>query len=497
MSIVFLYGSFVQAQQRPHVLFISIDDLNDWVGPLGGHPYVKTPNIDALFERGVSFRSAHCSQPVCAASRNSLLSGLHPTTSGWYYGTNSYSETYPTVMANHPMLPQFFKDNAYTTYQVGKVFHGNDNDIDVINDSDLWSVEAPNFWSTTFANSDARYSKKFLPLPAGLGQFWQYFEDSLGWDAERIDDEVGHALCAGPAPDSLIPNEDVMIDAQIAMWADSIINLNHSDPFFLAVGFMRPHVPYCVPQQYFDLYDSSELVLPDIPADEMCDIPFFGKAIARGNSSPGGDYEHVSKIANFEKELVHGYLASVSFVDAQLGRVIDALDASGLWDSTIIVLWSDHGQHLGEKRAFRKQALWEEDTRVPLFVKTVNGTNAGTAVNQVVSLLDVYPTLAELCGFTIPASLDGQSLKPLIDNPATITDSMVLSNWYYGNYAVRSNHWRYIQYRDGGQELYDHRVDPGEHHNLAQDPLYASVITAHQQRIPANPAPPAGELVFS
>jgi iduronate 2-sulfatase len=224
----------------------------------------------------------------------------------------------------------------------------------------------------------------------------------------------------------------------------------------------------------------------------MSDIPNMGKSIAYGTIKTGDHYAVVNLSDTYWKELVYGYLACVSFVDDQAGKVIDALENSKYADNTIVVLWSDHGQHLGEKKHWRKQALWEESTKVPLYFKMPGQKTQGLKTKEAVSLLDIYPTLVDLCNLPDAPKLEGNSLAPLIQNPEMEWNKPVLNSWYYGNYAIRSNDWRYIQYRDGSEELYNHQNDPGEHINLASDPQYAEIIAEHKKWLPETNALPAG-----
>ena len=469
-------------EKRPNVLFISVDDLNDWEGAMGGNSQVKTPNMDKLFGKGVLFTNAHCSQAVCNASRNSLLSGLHPSTTGWYSSTTDMRATYEEVMGEHKMLPQFFKDNGYRTMAVGKVFHQGVSDYKDRTD-DFWDVTGPKYKiKGELLERGAGYGgKMFYPFPKEGNRIVQRFGEA---------GKKGSSLCAGPLDAEDMP-DGKMFDDLIAEWAVERLDEDYEKPFFLAVGFVRPHLPFTAPRKYFDLYDPEEIVVPDVPEDEMSDIPMMGKSIAYGTLEQG-DHRSVELVSDdYWRELVHGYLACVSFVDAKIGEVVDALEASGRMDNTIIVLWSDHGQHLGEKRHWRKQSLWEESTRVPLFFKMADA-EVGKKCPEAVSLLDIYPTLIDLCGLPPAPKLDGESLLPLLENPAAERDVPVLSSWYYGNYAVRSRDWRYISYRDGGEELYDHRTDPGEHTNLASNPEYAGIIATHRKWIPEKDVLPAG-----
>ncbi|WP_253158197.1 sulfatase [Stieleria tagensis] len=463
-------------------MFLSIDDLNDWEGGMGGNRQAKTPHLDQLFERSVLFTNAHCSQAVCAASRNSLLSGIHPSTSGWYTSTASMRKTYDQVMGEHKMLPQHFRDSGYQTFAAGKVFHQGVSDYKE-RTQDFWDETAPGYKvpKRLLARGDGYGGKHFYPFPKNgsqiIDRYGQGFSD-------------GNSLCYGALDRDDMPGGK-MFDELIADWAVEQLAQEHTKPFFMAIGFVRPHVPYTAPKEFFDLYDLDDIQVPEVPDDEMSDVPIMGKSIAYGTIKTGDHYAVVNLSDTYWKEMVYGYLACVSFVDAQAGRVLDALSNSQYADNTIVVLWSDHGQHLGEKKHWRKQSLWEESTRVPLCFH-VPGAAAGQRHNAV-SLLDVYPTLVELCDLPPAPKLEGESLVPLIIDASVSREHPVLSSWYYGNYAVRSDRWRYIHYRDGSEELYDHQSDPGEHTNLASSPEFESVIADHKKWLPPNGALPAGK----
>jgi len=467
--------------KQPNVLFISIDDLNDWTGTLNGHPQAITPNLDRLFEQGILFTNAHCSQAVCTASRNSLLSGIHPATSGWYSSTGAMRRSYDQVMGDHKMLPQYFKDNGYKTMAVGKIFHQGVTDYKDKIDA-FWDEYAPDYKvpKDLKDRGDGYGGTKFYPFPKDHSQIINHYGKDF---------DSGQSLCWGALEREDMP-EGKMFDELISEWAVKKLQEKHEKPFFLAVGFVRPHVPYTAPKEYFDLYNLDEIEIPRVPEDEMTDIPNMGKSIAYGTIKTGDHYAVVHLSDTYWKELVYAYLACVSFVDDQAGKVLDALENSDYADNTIVVLWSDHGQHLGEKKHWRKQALWEESTKVPLLFK-MPGQKNGVQCEQVVSLLDIFPTLIDLCELPPSKKLEGEILTPLLIKPDMKWDKPVLNSWYYGNYAVRSQNWRYIQYRDGSEELYNHQKDPGEHTNLATDPEYAEIIAEHKKWIPEKGALPA------
>lgn len=494
--LLFGLGKTIQAQQtihnKPNVFFISVDDLNDWQGAVLGHPQVKTPNLDKLFAQGVLFTNAHCSQPVCNASRNSVLSGIHPSSSGWYSSTQKMKLTYDQVMKNHKMLPEHFKDNGYNTYAVGKIYHSGESDFSDKTD-DYWTKYAPHFWKNMEPhikkNGFGYKGSMFYPFPENGGQLVQlYGKDTINNYYKKKN--RFYSLCGGPLKPNDIPKKG-MYDEQITNWAIDQLNTLQNKPFFLSVGYIRPHVPYTAPKEFFDLYPIEDIVLPEIPDDEFNDIPLMGKSIAYGRTPNGGWPDIVSK-KEILPELIQSYLACVSFIDYQIGKLITALEKSPHANNTIVVLWSDHGQHLGEKKHFRKQTLWEEATKVPLYFKVPNNKNNGQKSDQVVSLLDIYPTLVELCNLPKLPKLQGQNLTPLLQNPTIKNNRAVLTTWYYKNHAVRSNNWRYIHYRDGTEELYNHITDKNEHHNLANDPAYQNVINEHKKWLPLHNELPAG-----
>lgn len=474
-----------QAAGHPNVLLIAIDDLNAWVGALGGHPLVKTPHLDRLFARSVYFTNAHCTAPVCAASRNSFLSGLRPTTTGWYDNVDQIrllQRDWESVLKNTIPLPRHFRDNGYVTMAAGKIYHTGVADFD---SDHLWNDTLPKHkWPAGFQAGLGRYDTTFGPLPADGGQIFKTFGrggDSLCWSALTSEEIPGGAM-----PDELV-----------AQWAVGRLQQNYDRPFLLAAGFVRPHLPYTVPARFFDLYPADTIGPMRVAPGEMSDIPIIGKAMAFCEMIPGGDDKGVRAVSEtYRQELVRAYLACVSFVDEQVGKVVDALDASPYGANTIVVLLSDHGQHLGEKKHWRKMALWEESTRVPLAIRTPS-MNVTGACPRSVSLLDVYPTLVELCNLPKLDTLEGTSLTPLLRDPIREWDRPALITWHYKNHAVRSDRWRYIVYRDGTEELYDHATDPTESTNLAGDPHYAGVVKAHREWLPKSEAMPNKDPAYS
>jgi arylsulfatase A-like enzyme len=478
LALTFLAVATASAEDtpttKPNVLMIAVDDLNDWIGVNGpaGHPQTQTPNLDRLARRGVYFANAHTAVPVCMASRLALFSGLRASTTG-HYSNHAVAEQ--SILRKATLLPACLRQHGYWTMGGGKLYH---HGTDSKTGSNDWDQEKLKYaitddWIEQAHGYGGRGMSFFLPFPDGGSPI-----------VRRHGKVSGYSLCGGPLDRDDMPR-GIMPDEELADWAVERLQEDHQQPFFLAIGFARPHVPYTAPREFFEQYDADSMKIPAVPNDEFADIPIFGKAMALC-TLPGGDHYFVTNKMgpDYWRELVHAYLACVSFVDAQVGRVLDALETSGHADNTIIVLWSDHGQHLGEKKHWRKMCLWEESTRVPMVWVLPDGRNAGRACRRPVSLLDVYPTLVELLHLPLIDALEGESLVPLLMDPDSPRETPAISTWHFGNHSVRSELYRYIRYRDGTEELYDHQADRGEHKNLASDPEYAEVLAAHQKWVP-------------
>ena len=432
--------------EKPNVLFLAVDDMKDWVNCLGGYEgTVHTPNIDRLAARGTLFTNAHCPSPKCAPSRAAILSGLMPSTTGLYDNGHWWYPNLPNVIS----LPSYFQKNGYHVAGAGKIFHhtaGNhppnqwDDFQKLVFRDDPWfrGVKLNYPWSRSGPKP------KGFPFSGVNGLGHENDWGSLGYKESEYD------------------------DSRTAEYAVQFLSKTHDEPFFLACGLFRPHLPWYVPQKYFDQYPLEEVVLPKVKEDDLDDIPAAGKAFAKARCS---DLTTIRKAGKY-REAVQAYLASITYTDAQLGRVLDALDRSNQAENTIVVLWSDHGWHLGEKNHWHKTTLWDEATRVP-FIISAPGF-AASRCSKPVSLVDLYPTLLELCGFPPIKRHDGVSLVPLLDNPDTSWNRPAIVQFKPGNVAVRSERYRYIRYRDGGEEFYDLRTDPHEWTNLAEDPQFAS-----------------------
>ncbi len=411
-----LPGAAAAETGRPNVLFIAIDDLNDWVGHLGGNPDVKTPHLDRLARRGVSFTNAHCAAPACNPSRAALLSGLRPSTSGIYHNPHDWVNTLADVVT----LPQHFQAHGYRVLGGGKIFHG--------------SASAEKYFHEY-------YRRRELPPPEvpynGLNRA------QFDWKALDL-------------------AESDMPDYKLVSWAVEKLNEDRDRPLFLAVGIVKPHLPWYAPKKYFEMYPKEKITLPEVPDDDLDDVPPIGLRMAK----PEGDHKAVIDAGQW-RDAVQAYLATITFVDDQVCRLIDALDRTPAADDTVIVLWGDHGWHLGEKHHWRKFTLWEEATRAPLIFVAPGVAKPGGLCSRPVDFMGIYPTLADLCGLPVPEHVQGVSLRPLLEDPDAAWDRMALTTHGRGEHGVRCERWRYIRYHDGTEELYDHAEDPMEWHNLA------------------------------
>ncbi len=431
------------AQERPNVLFIAVDDLNDWVSCLGGHPDGRSPNIDALAERGMLFTRAYCAAPACNPSRVAMLTGIRPSTSGVYHNTQPFRPVMPDAVT----LQQHFRRHGYHVVGSGKIFHGRFPD--------------PVSW-------DDYLPKGSDPKPAPEVQ------------------KDPHSRAGGIIWGVLDVPDEKMDDWRMVDYAIDYLKQPHEKPFFLACGIFRPHMPWQVPRKYYDMFPLDKIRLPKVLESDLDDIPAAGRRMAR----PEGDHRKILETGNW-KYAVQAYLASIAFADSQVGRLIRALDESPYAGNTIVVLWGDHGWHLGEKQHWRKFALWEEATRAPLLIVAPGVTAAKSRCDRPVEFVDVYPTLCELCDLPIGKHLEGRSLVPLLKDPQAPWSKPAITTHGRNNHAVRTARWRYIRYADGSEELYDHDADEMEWHNLADDPAYADVKRELARFLPRVNAPDA------
>ncbi|MFL3658866.1 MAG: sulfatase [Opitutales bacterium] len=411
------------AQGSPNVLFISIDDLNDWPAVFKGHPQAKTPNIDRLAERGTLFADAHCQFPLCGPSRASLMSGMHTTSLEFYTHMKDEELQKRAHKKGTLLMHEYFSKHGYKTMAVGKICHEHVPEGSV----DMSGGREP-----------------FGPKPKP-GFKWKSDITSTDWGA-------------WPERDEDTP------DFRSAQWAVERLNEKHDKPFLLMAGFLRPHVPWFVPQKWFDKQvDTKLLTLPPYKPDDWDDIPPFAPSVAQEPQYPTTEWA----IENKEWEnIVQAYLACVSFVDAQVGKVLDALESSEYADNTIVYLWTDHGYHLGEKGLFKKVTLWDRSTHVPMMIAGP-GLPQGQVCDRVVSLIDMYPTLLDLCGLPTNPKNEGRSLTPLLERPNDAWNHHSLTTLFRYNHSVTTEQYRYIRYEDGSEELYDRQADPNEWTNLA------------------------------
>jgi choline-sulfatase len=423
-----LLGCSTTAAERPNVLFIAIDDMNDWVGCLSGHPDTRTPNLDRLAKRGVLFTNAHCQAPICNPSRTSVMYGVRPSTTGIYL--NAPIPWNVPAMQERVTLARHFSANGYRTFATGKIYHGSGLP------KDDFQIEGPRH-SQLNRELDVRLQKEMSGL-------WDFGPQSYP--------------------------EDQFIDHIDASWVIEKLGEAQDKPFFMAIGFYRPHVPFYSPERVFNSFDPKKLRLPKVKEGDLADLPSEGVAMARAGS-PNLEW-FIER--NLWREAVQSYLACIRWTDEQVGRLLDGLDASPFGKNTIIVLYSDHGFHLGEKQRFRKQSLWERSTHVPLII-SVPGMSKGKRCQRPVELLSLYPTLIELCGLTKRDDLDGTSIVPLLKDPTTKWNRPAITTLGKNNHAIRTEQWRYIRYADGGEELYDRKQDPQEWHNLANQANQAEV----------------------
>lgn len=413
------------AKARPNVLFIPVDDLNHWIGHLGRNQQTKTPHLDRLAKMGVTFSNAHCAAPICNPSRTALLSGIRPSTTGIYDNGAHYSKGAGVTAAGSLVLQ--FKNAGYETLGMGKLWHG--------------GLGFPEQWTATGGKE---------PVVRG-----------------KLDDRSIGGIKFG----IITGGDECVPDTATTDWAIAELGKKHDKPFFLVPGFHKPHMPWNLPQKYYDMHPLGAIELPPVKADDLADIPGAGVKMARMS----GDHARVLESGRW-KEAVQAYLAAISYLDGQVGRVLDALEKSAYKDNTIICLWGDHGWHLGEKEHWRKFALWEEATRAPLIWVVPGVTKPGGICPRPVDFMSIYPTLCDLAGIAKPAHVTGPNIRPLLADPKAAWTIPALTTHGQNNHAIRSEQWRYIRYADGSEELYDHSNDDYEWTNLAAKPEHAALM---------------------
>jgi len=463
-----LYPIYSGDAPKLNVLFIAIDDMNNYIGPLMNQPGVKTPGLDALARRSVTFANAHCAAPACHPSRVSIMTGVHPSTSGIYknlFGAHGprWRDESP-ILKDAVVLSQHFRNHGYRAVGGGKIFHALQwTPGDSQNDPTAWDDYRGDPLDPI--SKDWPRAKYISDETAGLGKGRPL---------------SGNLFGAAPLD---VPDEQTG-DHMVVDWAIKELNKLQDKPLFLAVGLFRPHIPFEVPQKWFDAHPLADIQLPKHLEDDLSDAHDHGRR-----------NWHKWVVENKQWEvLMQGYLASISYTDHQVSRLLAALDASPLKNNTIIVLWSDHGFHIGEKENWEKFALWQQATQVPLFIHAPGVSRDGEKTMQPATLNDIYPTLCELAGLPIPKQCDGASLVPQLKDPQLPNNRFALTSYiFYGekiaSHGVADVRYRYIKYGNGFEELYDHASDPYEFTNRADDPSLANIKARIAQGLPLNAAP--------
>ena len=451
-------GASPKNTSRKNVLFIAVDDLRTDLGCYG-HPTVKTPNIDRLAKSGVLFEKTYCQQAVCSPSRTSLLTGLRPDSTKVYDLVTHFRDTIPEVVT----LPQHFKNNGYESVAFGKILHGHLND--------------PKSWTRPLTSHQAGHYKN----PETI----KYIEERKAQGRQKkLKGKSFIRYSKGPATESYVADDSEYRDGEIADKAIAALRQLKDGPFFLAAGFVKPHLPFTCPKKYWDMYDRDKI--------KLADNPYLPKNSPQYSGTTWGELRAYSDIpeegpVNDEKarDLIHGYHACISFVDAQIGRLLDELDKLGLRDNTVIVLWGDHGWKLGEHGLWAKHTNFELDTHVPMIFSAPSIKAAGKRTSALTEFVDIYPTLCELAGLDLPDHLEGTSLMPLLDDPELTWKTAAFSQyprWGVMGHAMRTQRYRYIEWLDRktneikARELYDHKVDPAENNNAADDPDYSKIV---------------------
>jgi iduronate 2-sulfatase len=457
MLLAFL-ATHSQSAERPNVLLICVDDLKPLLGCYGDE-LARTPNIDRLAARGMRFDAAYCNQAVCSPSRNALLTGLRPTTLGIYDLPTNFRKAAPDAVT----LPQYFKQHGYHTEGMGKIFHvGHGNHEDAVS----WSVKPWRANVVGYALAENRAKK-------GKTREEALFSNVPGEKAKKM--PKGAAFESPDVPDNAYP------DGQLAEHAVKRLKLaaeKPEQPFFMAVGFVKPHLPFCAPKKYWDMYDPAQVELAErrTPPDGA---PSFAP-------TTWGELRNYSNIPDkgpvpddLQRTLIHGYRAATSYMDAQVGRVLDALRDRGLDKNTVIILWGDHGWHLGDHGMWCKHTNYEHAARIPVIVAAPNASQQGAATASLIESVDIYPTLCELAGLPIPDGLDGSSFAAVLENPAAKTKDAIFHVFPRGEQlgrAVRTKHYRLVEWKKPGAgaetaviELYDYKNDPGEFKNVAAE----------------------------
>ncbi|MCM2372940.1 sulfatase [Aporhodopirellula aestuarii] len=424
LAVLCCLSTCATAADRPNVLFIAVDDLNHWLTHLDRNPQARTPNFDRLAERGVTFTNAHCAVPACEPSRCALMGGRRPWTTGCYYNGHAWKQYQP---AGDGLSAQFLRA-GYHVAGAGKIYHS----------MKYHPSEWTEYMSTSGLSSNGPGVKKM----------------------DGFHDDVTHPKL----------KDDDLLDWHAVDYCIERIEKESDQPFFVACGLYKPHLPFVVPRKYYDAFPLETIELPPHIENDLDDVPPSGVKMAK----PDGDHAKLLKSGRW-KAAIQSYLATCAYTDMNLGRLLDALDASPNADNTIICLWSDHGWSFGEKEHWRKFALWEETTRTPLIWVVPGVTTPGTRCNRPVDLMSLYPTLCELTGIATPSHVSGHGITELLKDPKAEWRFPAITTHGRGNHSVKTETHRYIRYADGGEELYDVLQDPYEWKNLAMDPSFTAI----------------------
>jgi arylsulfatase A-like enzyme len=466
LFVVFMSAGTACAKQ-PNVLFLAVDDMNDWIGSLGATPRAITPNLDKLAARGVNFSNAHTPGVYCAPARAAIFSGQYASTTGCYRSSDYFTD-HPEIEG----LPLSFSKAGYTTLGVGKLYHHMPGSIDVRGWDEFYlrkPSQRKEGWSLDNWTEETPFPD---PFPASVFNKGKEIKGGLFLEWAGLPND----------------KEEEMADTIRVNWAAEQLGKKHDKPFFLACGIYAPHFPNYCPQKYFDLYERDKIELPPIKVDDLEDLPERMKRAKTARSKIHKELEAKGAV----KDAIHGYLACMSYADAMMGRVLNALEKSPYADNTIVVLWSDHGYHHGEKYDWGKHTLWERTSNVP-FIWAGPGVKKGVVTDVTASLIDMYPTFVEMCGLPRPhQKLEGTSLASTLEKPEVAKDRDVyLPYMAPGEYAIINKDWRYISYGDDGEELYDLKSDPNEWNNLAENPNYEDTKRLLRKSAPKKFSPAA------
>lgn len=468
LAFPLLMGACKSPEPEPlNVLMIAIDDMNNWIGVM--QDKAETPNIDVLARSGVLFDNAYCVVPACNPSRTSLMTGLRPETTGQYGNAGNFRDR--PGGTDLLTMPQYFRNHGYEAVAAGKIFHwarGNGEQPSALSDPASWNWQRRGRIGTPgielYQDEDERASwmegawKRYIKDPNGRGGM-HYFTSKGVW---------------GPIPES----KEECGDWKTAEYCARYLSEEHEKPFFLACGIFRPHMPLLAPQEYFDMYPIGSVKLPEVPEDDMEDIP----EIAKRNSST--DFVNLMKEKEEWRNGVQAYMACMTFADDCVGHVMEALKSSQYADNTIVIFWTDHGWQLGHKDRWEKFTLWHQSTNSPLVIRYPGMRTAGKVCSEPVSFLDLYPTILDLAKLPQREILQGRTLMPWLEDPALEKETPAIITNSRDNHSVVWKNWNYIHYRDGSEELYDHDTDPREYHNLADMPEHRQLMDRLKAMIP-------------